>query len=53
MAWILAERIFEHLVSFTFFVTLLTWASLAIGAALTFIIRTDHDMPKTFRGFLR
>ena len=53
MAWSLAERIFDHFVSFTFFITLLTWASLALGAALTFIVRTDHGMPKTFRGFLR
>ena len=53
MAWSILERIFDHFVSFTFFITLLTWTSVLIGAALTFIIRTDHGVPKTFRGFLR
>ncbi len=52
MTWSIATKIFEHFISFTFFVTLLTWLSLASGAALTFIIRTDHGLQKTFKGFL-
>jgi len=53
MFWLLARPIVAHFVSFTFFVTLMTWISLLIGAAITFVVRTDHGLPKTFRGFLR
>jgi sterol desaturase/sphingolipid hydroxylase (fatty acid hydroxylase superfamily) len=53
MFWSLISKILSHFVSFAFFVTLMTWVSLAIGAALTFLVRTNHGLPKTFRGFLR
>ena len=53
MFWPLISRILSHFVSFTFIVTIMTWVSLAIGAAITFLVRTNHGLPKTFRGFLR
>jgi len=53
MFWPLISRILSHFVSFTFFVTIMTWVSLAIGAAITFLVRTNHGLPKTFHGFLR
>jgi sterol desaturase/sphingolipid hydroxylase (fatty acid hydroxylase superfamily) len=53
MGWLLFSRIISHFVSFAFAVTFMTWVSLAVGAAITFIVRTDHGLPKTFRGFLR
>lgn len=53
MIWTLLSKILSHFVSFAFLVTFMTWVSLAVGAAITFVIRTDHALPKTFRGFLR
>jgi sterol desaturase/sphingolipid hydroxylase (fatty acid hydroxylase superfamily) len=53
MFWPLISRFLHHFVSLDFGVTLLTWLSIAVGAALTFLIRTDHGNPKTFTGFLR
>ena len=53
MVWPLISPILSHFVSFTFFVTILTWISMTIGAAITFLVRTDHGMPRTFKGFLR
>jgi sterol desaturase/sphingolipid hydroxylase (fatty acid hydroxylase superfamily) len=53
MIWPVVSRVLSHFVSFTFLVTLLTWVSIAVGAAITFVVRTDHGLPKTFRGFLR
>lgn len=46
-------QIFSHFVSFAFVVTIATWVSLLCGALITFVVRTDHGQPKTFRGFLR
>ena len=53
MVWPLISPILSHFVSFTFFITILTWISMAIGAAITILVRTDHGMPRTFKGFLR
>lgn len=53
MFWPLISQVLSHFVSFVFFVTVMTWISLAIGAAITFLVRTNHGLPKTFRGFLR
>jgi sterol desaturase/sphingolipid hydroxylase (fatty acid hydroxylase superfamily) len=53
MFWPLITHVLSHFVSFTFFITLATWFSLVTGAALTFVVRTDHGLPKTFKGFLR
>lgn len=53
MVWPLVSRIVSHFVSFAFFITIMTWVSIAVGAAMTFIVRTDHGFPRTFRGFLR
>jgi sterol desaturase/sphingolipid hydroxylase (fatty acid hydroxylase superfamily) len=53
MIWPLISRVLSHFVSFAFLVTFMTWVSIAVGAAITFVVRTDHGLPKTFRGFLR
>ena len=53
MIWHLMSNIFLHFISFAFVVTLMTWVSIAVGAAITFLVRTDHGLPKTFSGFLR
>jgi sterol desaturase/sphingolipid hydroxylase (fatty acid hydroxylase superfamily) len=52
MLWPLIMHVLSHFVSFAFFVTFMTWVSIAVGAAITFVVRTDHGFPKTFRGFL-
>lgn len=53
MAWTLLGKIADHFLSFDFFVTFLTWISIFVGAAITFVVRTDHGLPRTFRGYLR
>jgi sterol desaturase/sphingolipid hydroxylase (fatty acid hydroxylase superfamily) len=53
MIWQLLMQVFSHFLSFTFFVTMATWVSLMIGAAITFLVRSDHGQPKTVRGFIR
>lgn len=53
MFWPLISRIVSHFVSFAFFVTLMTWVSIAVGAAITFLVRTNHGQPRTIGGFLR
>lgn len=53
MIWPLMTQVFSHFVSFTFVVTIATWVSLVVGAAITFLVRSDHGQPRTFRGFVR
>jgi sterol desaturase/sphingolipid hydroxylase (fatty acid hydroxylase superfamily) len=52
MIWPLMTNVLTHFVSFAFVVTMATWVSLLVGSVLTFIIRTDHGQPRTFRGFM-
>jgi len=53
MFWSHICSILSRFATFAIIVTFMTWIWLAVGAAMTFIVRTDHGYPKTFRGFLR
>ena len=53
MAWSLLKHVFSHFLSFTFVVTMATWVLLVAGAAITFLVRSDHGQPRTFHGFGR
>lgn len=49
----LMSKLGHHLFSFDSLIVLATWASAVIGAALTFMVRTDHGYTRTPANFLR
>ncbi len=46
------KKVSDHVLTFSTAIVLATWISAITGAALTFIIRSDHGFPRTLKGFL-
>jgi len=53
MLWSLVFQIISRFLGFAAVVILANWLLIFVGAAVLFFVKSEHDLPKTFGGFVR